>query len=219
MKYHFLYETTCHINGKTYRGKHSTSNIDDCYLGSGIALNRAIKKYGRQNFSRQIISIHETADTLNLAEREWINVEFVQLSSNYNLATGGQGGAAPFVVMTAEQRSARSKKAAIKKFSGIDDAWRAAHAAKRLAWQNDAATRNAASKKQSQKMRGRSKETHPSIALQLQTRARNHKEQMDKWRIQVAELLNKSQSVSCVAAALIGTMSRSTVYHLAKEMK
>ena len=44
MAYTFTYITTNIINGKQYVGKHTTNNISDGYLGSGIQLKRAIKK-------------------------------------------------------------------------------------------------------------------------------------------------------------------------------
>ena len=44
--YYILYETTNLINGKNYRGIHKTSKLEDGYLGSGLALEKSIKKYG-----------------------------------------------------------------------------------------------------------------------------------------------------------------------------
>lgn len=58
-KYHFLYQTTNLINGKIYVGIHST---DD--LGSGIALINAIKKYGKENFEREILEFSNTRDEI-----------------------------------------------------------------------------------------------------------------------------------------------------------
>lgn len=42
--YHFVYKTTNTINSKYYYGVHTTSDIDDGYLGSGVLLRRSIKK-------------------------------------------------------------------------------------------------------------------------------------------------------------------------------
>jgi group I intron endonuclease len=48
-----VYITTNLINGKKYIGSHTKNNPD--YLGSGKWLKSAIKKYGRDNFKRQIL--------------------------------------------------------------------------------------------------------------------------------------------------------------------
>jgi hypothetical protein len=43
-----IYKTTNIINGKYYVGK--DINNSESYLGSGVLLKRAIKKYGKENF-------------------------------------------------------------------------------------------------------------------------------------------------------------------------
>ena len=43
-----IYKTTNLINGKIYIGKDSNNN--EHYIGSGVKLLKAIKKYGRSNF-------------------------------------------------------------------------------------------------------------------------------------------------------------------------
>jgi hypothetical protein len=48
-QYHIIYKTTNTSTDKYYIGKHSTDNINDDYLGSGVALKNAIKKYGKEN--------------------------------------------------------------------------------------------------------------------------------------------------------------------------
>lgn len=60
MRIHYVYKTTNNINGKYYIGKHSTFDLNDGYLGSGKILRLAIKKYGKQNFSREILRIFDT---------------------------------------------------------------------------------------------------------------------------------------------------------------
>lgn len=89
----YIYKTTNMITGKIYVGKCSSSiKSSKRYLGSGIWLNRSIKKYGKQNFYKEILEIIEEGD-LNERERFWIN----ELKSNdpnigYNLTDGGDGG-------------------------------------------------------------------------------------------------------------------------------
>ena len=63
------------------------------YLGSGIYLSRAIKKYGADHFSRQIIDVAETTDELNEKEKYWIaHYDAVKNTDFYNIAPGGDGG-------------------------------------------------------------------------------------------------------------------------------
>lgn len=93
--YGFIYITTNHINGKKYIGQKKYDERDDWkdYLGSGLYLKRAIKKYGRENFTKDIIENCSTKESLNHAERYWIK-KYNAMESNdfYNIASGGQGG-------------------------------------------------------------------------------------------------------------------------------
>jgi hypothetical protein len=62
-----IYKTTNLINGKFYIGK-DERNKDD-YLGSGLLLNRAIKKYGINNFIKEIIEQCDTREELCTREK------------------------------------------------------------------------------------------------------------------------------------------------------
>lgn len=88
---HFIYKTTNKINGKYYFGAHSTNKIDDKYLGSGKLLEKAIKKYGKDNFSREIICFCENVDDLYAIEKEIIS-EHLDNELCYNINSGGKGG-------------------------------------------------------------------------------------------------------------------------------
>lgn len=91
--YHIIYETTNNVNGKVYRGKHSTKNINDGYLGSGDALVRALKKYGKPCFTREILFMAFSKSDLNwMEENIFVNQEFVRLKNTYNKTVGGNGG-------------------------------------------------------------------------------------------------------------------------------
>lgn len=66
---HFIYKTT-HTNGKYYIGRHSTTNLDDGYLGSGRWV-RQIKD--KSTLSREILEYAETEDALILLEEKYLN--------------------------------------------------------------------------------------------------------------------------------------------------
>lgn len=80
------------IDNKFYIGKHSTNVLEDGYLGSGIHLNRAIKKHGRENFVRVILFIFDNNHEMNQMEKMLITEEMITDNNCYNMAIGGQGG-------------------------------------------------------------------------------------------------------------------------------
>lgn len=88
---YIIYKTTNIINNKIYIGIHKTENKNDTYLGSGLFLKKAIKKYGKENFTREIL-FEFTNDEEQLAwdkEREIVNKDFVLRKDTYNLSIGG----------------------------------------------------------------------------------------------------------------------------------
>ena len=68
--YYFIYKTTNSLNGKYYYGAHSTENINDGYLGSGVALKKAIQKYGKENFYREIVEFCNGENEMYLKEEK-----------------------------------------------------------------------------------------------------------------------------------------------------
>lgn len=90
--FYTIYETTNRLNGKKYIGKHVTSNVNDDYLGSGLLISKAIKKYGPQNFEKKILYVFDNEDQMNVKEIELINEDVVNDDQYYNIALGGQGG-------------------------------------------------------------------------------------------------------------------------------
>ena len=91
-KVYYIYKITNLINGKIYIGKHSQKiQSKDSYFGSGVLLNKAIIKYGKENFKKEIIEMCEK-DNISTKEIYWIN-KFNSFTPNgYNLAKGGNGG-------------------------------------------------------------------------------------------------------------------------------
>ncbi|MDP6023328.1 MAG: hypothetical protein QGG19_18835, partial [Alphaproteobacteria bacterium] len=64
------------------------------YIGSGVALTRAIKKYGRENFKREILFHYYDEDPFGLKEIETSFLEDVDAAGNpesYNLKNYGFG--------------------------------------------------------------------------------------------------------------------------------
>lgn len=90
--FYTIYKTTNKINGKIYIGKHQTKNLDDGYKGSGKHLWGAIKKYGIENFEKEILFIFDNETEMNIKEAEIVNEDFVKENTNYNLCPGGKGG-------------------------------------------------------------------------------------------------------------------------------
>ena len=89
---HIVYKTVNLVTEEFYVGKHSTENIDDGYLGSGLRLKHAIRKYGKGNFKRYIIAYCDTAKDASIAEEEIVNENLLADPLCYNLSLGGQGG-------------------------------------------------------------------------------------------------------------------------------
>lgn len=87
--YNLVYRTTNNINGKIYIGVHRTNNINDGYIGSGDRLKKAIKKYGKENFTREILHNFTTYKKAREKEGEIVNDEFIARDDTYNLIPGG----------------------------------------------------------------------------------------------------------------------------------
>ena len=99
-----VYKTTNLVNGKFYIGKHKTHKPDDWYLGSGTLINKAIDKYGRENFKKEILFVFTTQKEMEDKEAELVNESFVNRSDTYNMTPGGRGGNAHFKGHTEETK-------------------------------------------------------------------------------------------------------------------
>jgi hypothetical protein len=90
VKYLFiLYKITNQLNKKIYVGIHKTQNINDGYYGSGKLIQAAIKKYGKENFVKEILYICDSLEEIIALEREIVNEEFVSRKDTYNISLGG----------------------------------------------------------------------------------------------------------------------------------
>jgi group I intron endonuclease len=87
--FNYVYVTTNLKTGKQYVGDHSATNLNDNYLGSGVALKRAIKKHGRKNFRREILEQFETKEAAFIAQEKWINKLNTLKPAGYNISPKG----------------------------------------------------------------------------------------------------------------------------------
>lgn len=90
--YGFIYMTTNKINNKKYIGQKKIDKEGKWkkYLGSGVALKNAIKEYGEDNFTREILAYAYSFEELNNLEIEFIKkYNAVEDRMFYNLVEGG----------------------------------------------------------------------------------------------------------------------------------
>ena len=88
----YIYKTTNLINNKIYIGKKiGDPNKSENYFGSGILLKKAVRKYGKDCFTKEILEIIVDGD-MNERERFWIKKFKSNSIIGYNLTEGGDGG-------------------------------------------------------------------------------------------------------------------------------
>lgn len=91
-KEYYIYVTTNNINGKKYIGQHKGKPKDN-YFGSGTTITKALNKYGKENFSKEILCFCDTREEADEKEKYYINFyNAVEDNNYYNNAEGGSGG-------------------------------------------------------------------------------------------------------------------------------
>lgn len=89
--YGYIYKTTNTINGKIYVGQKKSTAFVSTYFGSGKLIREALKKYGKQNFTLEILEECYSQEELDNKERFWINYfGLPDISIGYNITIGGQ---------------------------------------------------------------------------------------------------------------------------------
>ena len=81
--FYAIYKITNQINSKFYIGSHKTEDLNDGYMGSGKYLIHAQKKYGIENFKKEILFVFETADEMYAKEAEIVNEDFLATENTY----------------------------------------------------------------------------------------------------------------------------------------
>jgi group I intron endonuclease len=92
----YIYLTTNKINNKTYVGQRKLKNKtlnEDTYLGSGKIILRAVEKYGKENFTKEIL-IFGNFSKKQLDELEIFYISYYKFfnKAEYNISRGGNGG-------------------------------------------------------------------------------------------------------------------------------
>lgn len=86
-----IYKITNLVNGKIYIGKDTTN--DSNYFGSGKLIKLSIQKYGKENFTKEILEECYDYNTLSIREKFWIeHYNSSDLTKGYNISPGGNGG-------------------------------------------------------------------------------------------------------------------------------
>jgi len=89
--FYTVYKTTNLLNNKVYIGLHETEDLNDAYLGSGILLRQAIKKYGTSNFKKEILFVYDNKIDMINKEKELVSETFINRRDTYNMSKGGFG--------------------------------------------------------------------------------------------------------------------------------
>lgn len=118
---YYIYKVTNIINNKVYIGRHLVRSKvyeaeSDSYYGSGVYIKRALKKYGKINFKKEVLEYLETREDADVRERYWIQYyNSTDSDIGYNLSKGGTGFDAESSQyarsrMTDEQKHLRAEK-------------------------------------------------------------------------------------------------------------
>jgi group I intron endonuclease len=108
-KFYYVYITTNLVSNKQYVGEHSTNNLNDGYMGGGRPLfERAIKKYGKRNFIKEILEFFNTKEAAFNAQEKYIKLYNTLCPNGYNISP--KGGHAVGGSVSEETKKKISKK-------------------------------------------------------------------------------------------------------------
>jgi hypothetical protein len=88
--YYYIYKITNINNQKFYIGSHKTEDLNDGYFGSGVYLNRAITRYGRESFIKENILYCSNEQEMFQKETEYLTL--YKKDKVYNLKFCALGG-------------------------------------------------------------------------------------------------------------------------------
>lgn len=116
-KYNYFYKITNLLNNHFYYGIHSTNNLEDGYMGSGTRLNYAYKKYGIENFEKEILKFFDTREECAEYESKMVTEELIHNNECYNIVGGGDTFATKGTI------TARDKDGNFLQVSMFDERW------------------------------------------------------------------------------------------------
>jgi group I intron endonuclease len=92
--YGYIYLITNSLSGKIYIGKKKGKPEDtESYYGSGRIITAAIKKYGKENFTKKILELCTSIEDQNIKEIKWISeLKSTDILLGYNISKGGDFG-------------------------------------------------------------------------------------------------------------------------------
>jgi hypothetical protein len=70
---------------------HSTDNLEDGYIGSGTILCYAVRKYGKEKFTCEILEYFSDRESLREREKQIVNAELLKDELCMNICKGGWG--------------------------------------------------------------------------------------------------------------------------------
>lgn len=108
-----IYKTTCLINGKIYIGQ--TSNNDPNYLGSGVLIAHSVRKYGKENFIREVLKDNiKNQQSLDFWEAYFIKkFDSTNPEIGYNILPGTAnkfGSGSPMKIKSVAQKNSKTQK-------------------------------------------------------------------------------------------------------------
>lgn len=109
-KFHFIYKTTCLVNGFYYYGMHSTNNLEDGYMGGGKRLSYSLRKYGKLNHKIDRLEFFHSREELAKREIEIVNENEIAKKECMNLILGGESFSSSKIHLDVSSRGGQATK-------------------------------------------------------------------------------------------------------------
>lgn len=87
----YIYCITNNLTNETYIGRHNYKKNESWmdYMGSGRLINEAIDKYGKENFSKELIEECDNIESLMKREEYWLKHYKSIGKAEYNISMSG----------------------------------------------------------------------------------------------------------------------------------